>query len=159
MLAPSGMASAGQGLHSKRSRMRSGIKPSTRREHVRVAVTALLGAKKTQRLDQMEVQFRARHGDTQNPTLFFDLFRAACPHIRWYTTIRDIENVDDVPFLSLGRMNRGQYEIVFVEQGCTGFGTAGLRRWSVNSVRKRSRVGNPAEICSSFSRSPTRTVA
>jgi hypothetical protein len=88
----------------------------------------LVGAEEPQRLNQMEMPLGAGHSDIQQAPLFLDLRSIAGGHVRGNAAIDEIQHIDRVPFLTLGRTDRRQDQIILVEPGATGFGTARIGR-------------------------------
>jgi hypothetical protein len=76
--------------------------------------------KKALRHDQMKAVLGAGHGDIEQATFFFDLGRGAGTEIGWHAAVDDIEQTDRFPLLAFGRVDRGQNEVVFVEQRHAG---------------------------------------
>ena len=72
------------------------------------------------RLDEVEVIARPRHRDVEQAPLFFDLFFASRGHVRRNAAVHDIQDVDDVPLLALGRVDGGEDEVVFVDERIAG---------------------------------------
>ena len=89
--------------------------------------------------DQMQIILGAGHGDVKQPTFLFKL--GCCPgaEIRGHAAIDDIEQEHRLPFLALGRMDRRQDQIIFVEQGNPRLRSlVASGGSSVSSVRKRT---------------------
>ncbi len=98
----------------------------------------LVGSEKPQRLDQMEMLFRTGHSDIKEAALFFDLRRRVGGHVGRDAAIDEVQHIDRLPFLALGRMDPRQDQIILVEFTAAGFGTGRIRRIA---ERKRSRLG------------------
>ena len=80
-----------------------------------IAETMLLGSKESQRLNQVEVFLRAGHRDIQQATFLVDLRRLSGGHVRRNAPVDQVQHIDRVPFLTLGRMDCRQDKIIFVE--------------------------------------------
>jgi hypothetical protein len=63
------------------------------------------------------IELGTGHGDIKQTALFLDLRRIAGGQIRGDATIDEIQHVDRIPFLTLGRMDRRQDQIILVEPG------------------------------------------
>src|SRR5256885_11033744 len=85
-----------------------------------VAVPATRSRIEPMRLHQEKLILRTGHRDVEQAPLFFDLFFASRGHVRRYTTIHDIQNVDDVPLLALRRVDRRKDQVVFVDERIGG---------------------------------------
>src|SRR5437667_492267 len=85
-----------------------------------VAISATRPRVEAMRLDEVEVIARPRHRDVQQPPLLVDLLLAPRRHVRRDGAVHHVQNVDDIPFLALGRMDRRENEIVLVDEGITG---------------------------------------
>ena len=81
----------------------------------------LVGAEEPQRLNQMEMLLGTGHGDIKQTALFLGLRRIAGGHVRGDAAIDEVQHVDRIPFLTLGRMDRRQDQIILVEPGAAGF--------------------------------------
>jgi hypothetical protein len=68
----------------------------------------------------MQVVFRAGHGDVEQATSFLDLGRGAGTEIGRHAAIDDVEQIDGLPLLAFGGVNRRQDQIVLVEQRHAG---------------------------------------
>ena len=95
---------------------------------VAVAIASLPVNEEALRHDQVQMILGARHGDIEQPPLFLDLGAGAGREVRWQAAVDDIENVDRLPFLALGRMDGGEDQIVLVEQRLAGSIAGGLGR-------------------------------
>ena len=62
----------------------------------------------------MQFVARARHRDIQQAPLLFDHLRLARGKFRGKIAVGDVEHINDVPFLPLGRMNGGQNHVVVI---------------------------------------------
>src|SRR5256885_2682987 len=68
------------------------------------------------RLDEVEVIARSRHRDVQQPPLLLDLFFAPRRHVRGNTAVDHVQDVDDVPFLALGRMDSRENQVILIDE-------------------------------------------
>src|SRR5258708_31382914 len=75
---------------------------------------------------EMEVVLGARHRNIEQAAFFLDFGRRAGAEIRWHAAVDDIEHIHRFPFLALGGMDRGQDQIVLVEQGNAGLVAGGV---------------------------------
>src|SRR5207302_3430664 len=105
-----------------------GQEPRAWGDRVAAAEAVLVGAEEPQRLNQMEMLLGTGHGDIKQTALFLDLRRIAGGHVRGDAAIDEIQHVDRIPFLALGRMDRRQDQIILVEPGAAGFGAGHLGR-------------------------------
>src|SRR2546430_7927669 len=71
---------------------------------------------KPMRLDEVEVIARSRHRDVQQPPLLLDLFFAPRRHVRGNTAVDHVQDVDDVPFLALGRMDSRENQVILIDE-------------------------------------------
>src|SRR3989475_8983629 len=71
---------------------------------------------KPMRLDQVEVIARSRHRDVHQPPLLLDLFFAPRRHVRGNTAVDHVQDVDDVPFLALGRMDSRENQVILIDE-------------------------------------------
>jgi hypothetical protein len=104
----------------------SADEPGERREYVRVPQSMLLGAVEAYGIDQVKVPFRARHRDVEKAPLFLDLLDVFGSHVRGDAPVNHIQYKHCAPLLALGRMDRRQNEIIFVQVGRFGFCACGL---------------------------------
>src|SRR6266436_9456833 len=109
-------------------RMSSGQEPGAWGDRVAAAEAMLVGAEELQRLNQMEMLLGTGHGDIKQTALFLDLRRIAGGHVRGDAAIDELQHIDRVPFLTLGRMDRRQDQIILVEPGKAGFGAGRIGR-------------------------------
>jgi uncharacterized membrane protein HdeD (DUF308 family) len=93
-------------LTIKQGSNRCWYKPADRCIHLAVAKTRLLIGVKPVRYDQVELVLRPRHRHVQQPPFLFDLFPARGRHIGRNTAINHVQDADDPPFLTFGRMDR-----------------------------------------------------
>src|ERR1700680_1422664 len=97
-----------------------GQEPRAWGNRVAAAEAMLVGAEETQRLNQMQMLLGTGHGDIKQTALFLDLRRIAGGHVRGDAAIDELQHIDRVPFLTLGRMDRRQDQIILVEPGAAG---------------------------------------
>jgi hypothetical protein len=76
----------------------------------------------------VQLIFRAGHRDVKQPPFFFDFVRGADAQVRWDATIHRIEHEHGSPLLTLGRVDRRQDQVVFIEQWWTGLVAGRVRR-------------------------------
>ena len=77
---------------------------------------------------QVERILRTRHGDVQQPSLFLDLVALADRQVARNAAVDDVEHEHLRPFLSLGRMDGGEDEIVLIQVRRPGQVAGGVRR-------------------------------
>src|SRR5437660_2194705 len=109
--AASGVAAA---RRVNRGKMSSG-RNRERGDRVAAAGAMLVASEKPQRLDQMEMLFGTGHSDIKEAALFVDLRRRAGGHVGGDAAIDEVQHIDRLPFLALGRMDRRQDQIILVE--------------------------------------------
>ena len=80
-----------------------------------IAGARLLRHVVSQRLDQVQLIACTRHCDVQQPPLLVDSIRLAGCEFRREISVGDIQHVDRVPFLALGRMHGGQHQIILIQ--------------------------------------------
>ena len=56
---------------------------------------------------QMEVVFRAGHGNVEQSTFLLDLGRGAGTEVGRHAAVDDVEQIDRFPLLALGGVDRG----------------------------------------------------
>src|SRR5215831_6764910 len=95
---------------------------------VAAAEAMLVGAEEPQRLNQMQMLLGTGHGDIQQAALFVDLRWLVGGHIRGDAAINEVQHVNSVPFLPLGRMDCRQDQIILVELKTAGVGAARIGR-------------------------------
>ena len=86
------------------------------REDVAVSGCRLLAHVEPLRHEQREVVLRARHRHIQQPAFLLDLGGAPGRHVRRDAAVDDVQHLHRLPFLALRRVDRGQDQIVLVEQ-------------------------------------------
>ena len=59
---------------------------------------------------------RPGHRDVEQAPLFFDLLRLVGRHVRGNAAIRGVQDIDHIPFLALGGVDRRKDQVVLVEQ-------------------------------------------
>src|SRR5215469_8170746 len=72
---------------------------------VAAAEAMLVGVEEPQRLNQMQMLLGTGHGNIQQAALFVDLRWLVGGHIRGDAAINEVQHVNSVPFLPLGRMD------------------------------------------------------
>ena len=87
-----------------------------RRVDMPVALRALAMGEEALRHHEMQIVFGSRHRDIEQPALLLDLGRGAGGKVGRDAAVHDVEHEDRFPFLSLGRMDRRQDQIILVEQ-------------------------------------------
>lgn len=90
-------------------------KARSRCEEVSTTMPVLLRSIKAPRLHEIKVFPRPRHRHVKQPALLVDLLGFACGHVRRDAAVHEIENIDGLPFLPFGGVDRRQDQIVFVE--------------------------------------------
>jgi hypothetical protein len=89
----------------------------------------------------MEIVLCLGHSDVEQATFLLDLGRGSGTTIGRHATIDDVEQIDRLPLLSLGGVDRGKDEVILVEQRHAGRSLVASGGSKVSSVRKRSREG------------------
>jgi hypothetical protein len=84
---------------------------------VPIALRTLAMGEETLRHDQMQIVLGAGHGYIKQPAFFLDLSCRSSAEVRRHAAIDDVEQEHRLPFLTLGGMDRGQDQVVLVEQG------------------------------------------
>jgi len=110
-------------------RMSSGREPRARAQSYGPPPERLLvSSEKPQRLDQVKMLFGTGHSDIKETALFVDLRRLPGWPCRRGCNHHEVQHIDCLPFLTLGRMNRRQDQIIFVEFRAAGFGAGRIGR-------------------------------
>ena len=81
----------------------------------------------------------ARHRDVEQPALLLDLVAGASAEIGGNAAVDGVKHENRAPFLSLGGMDGGQDQIVFVEQRRAGLAGAAARRCHRTSLTRPGR--------------------
>ena len=68
------------------------------------------------RHDEVKIVLGTRHGDIEQTPLLLDLGGRPGAEVGRNAAIDDVEHEDGLPFLSLGGMDCGENEIVFVQE-------------------------------------------
>ena len=76
----------------------------------------------------MEIVLCLGHSDVEQATFLLDLGRGSGTTIGRHATIDDVEQIDRLPLLSLGGVDRGKDEVILVEQRHAGL-IAGRIGW------------------------------
>ncbi len=82
-----------------------------------VALGSLPMGEKALRHDEVQIVLGAGHRDVEEPSLLFDFGRGAGAEIGGDTAVHGVQDEDRLPLLPLRRMDRGQDQIVLIEQG------------------------------------------
>jgi hypothetical protein len=90
--------------------------PAPRRKDMAITVSPLAMREETLRHKEVEFVAGARHCDVKKPTLLLDFGCRAGGKIGGDTPVDHIQHEHGAPFLSLGGMNGGKDQIVFIEQ-------------------------------------------
>ena len=93
-----------------------------------IALRVLAVDEEPLRHDQMKVILRAGHGNVEQATLLLDLGRGAGTEIGRHAAIDGVEQIDRLPLLALRGVDRGQDQVVFVEQRYAGLVAGGVGR-------------------------------
>ena len=64
--------------------------------------------------DEAQIVFRACHGDVKQPPLLLYLGSGSSAKIGWHAAVNNVENEHRFPFLTLGGMNCGEDEVIFI---------------------------------------------
>ena len=72
--------------------------------------------------------FGTGHRDIKKAALFVNLRRLAGGHVGGDAAIDQVQHIDRLPLLTLGRMDRRQDQIILVEFGAAGFGAGRIGR-------------------------------
>ena len=72
------------------------------------------------RHDQMQVVLCTRHGDIEQAAFFLDLRGGADAEVGRHAAVHGVEQIDRLPLLPLGGMDRGQDQVILVEQRHAG---------------------------------------
>src|SRR5437016_5250423 len=106
-----------------------------------IALRILAVREETLRYHQMQIVLGPGHRDIEEATLLFDLSRSSGAKIRRYAAVDHVEHKYRFPFLSFGRMDRREDQVVLVKERHTGlvagrvgrverqFGEKTLPRW------------------------------
>ena len=86
------------------------------RVDVSVPVSPLSVDVEALRHHEMELIFRARHGDVKEPAFFFDLLAGSDAQVRRDAAVDGIQHEYGFPFLALRRMDRREDEVVLIEK-------------------------------------------
>ena len=107
-----------------------GCRDEARARGIDVAVAALCLVVHVEALRHHQHQrvLGARHGDVEQPPLLLDLLGAAGRHVRGDAAVDDVEDVDRLPFLTLGGVDGRQDQVVLVEQRRAGLRARRARR-------------------------------
>jgi hypothetical protein len=73
----------------------------------------------------MEVVLCTGHGYVEQASFLLNFGRGAGPEIGGHAAIDDIEQIDRLPLLALGRMNCGQDQVILIEQRHAGLVAGG----------------------------------
>ena len=90
-------------------------KPCSRSVYVSVALRTLTRSEKALRHDQVQAVLSARHRDVEQPPFLLDFFCRACSEIRGNATVDHIDHEDELPLLSLRRMDRREDEVFLIQ--------------------------------------------
>ena len=82
--------------------------------HVAVAPLGLLVRVKTLRNNQQQLVLGAGHGDVEQAPFLFNLFVVGGGHVGGDAAIDHVQNVNGLPFLTFGRVNGREDQIVLV---------------------------------------------
>ena len=103
-------------VQSKRPEQRLRDEPAPGRKDMAIAVSPLAMREETLRHKEVQFVAGARHCDVKKPTLLLDFGCCAGGEIGGDTPVDDIQHEHRAPFLSLGALNGGKVQIVFIEQ-------------------------------------------
>src|SRR5579859_735897 len=67
-------------------------------------------------MDEMELVARARHRDVEQPALLLDFLRTSGGHVGRNTSVDNVQNIDHIPLLPFGRVDRRENQVVVVNQ-------------------------------------------
>src|SRR5215216_977630 len=95
---------------------------------VAVALRVLAVDEEALRHDQMEAVLCARHRDVEQPAFLLDFGRGAGTEVGRHAAVDDVEQIDRLPLLAFGGVDRRQDQIVLVEQRHAGL-VAGRVGW------------------------------
>ena len=93
-----------------------------------IPVRALAMAEETLRHEQVEFVSGACHRDIKNTPLLLDFGVRACGEIRGDASVDDVQHKDRPPFLTLGRMDGRENQIILIQQRNPGV-VAGRIGW------------------------------
>jgi hypothetical protein len=78
---------------------------------VSIALRVLAVDKEALRYDQTEVVLCAGHRDVEQSAFLLDFGRGAGSEVRRHAAVDDVEQIDRLPLLAFGGVNRGQDEV------------------------------------------------